>query len=276
VTTPSSGSGDEQSLAVHEMLHEINVLSTLRHPDLVMFLGACLDHDPPFFITEFMEGGDLERYFRTKSQQLSRPFRPTGVLFMKWANSIARALSFLHNCTQPIIHRDLKPLNLLLTKSQELKVTDFGISKLMRPRAPGQSSSALEPDCSMSGGIGTWRYMAPEVVRYEQYTDRVDIYSFALILWFMYTGLQPFVDQFGQDAEVVLKEYLKGKEPRPDCTYAGARCGPVIGAELHKFINDCWHVIPALRPSAFECTERLSAMPTSQSSLGEKLGNLLR
>mmetsp|Transcript_94675 Transcript_94675/g.276847 ORF Transcript_94675/g.276847 Transcript_94675/m.276847 type:complete len:571 (+) Transcript_94675:59-1771(+) len=254
------------AIAAKEVLHEIQLLSTMRHPDLVMFLGACLDSSPPFFITEYMEGGDLERYYMSRSKQGNHSFRPSWDLFLKWASAVARALCFLHS--RPIIHRDLKPLNLLLNRTLDLKVTDFGISKLVRPEALGGSS--LKGDGRMSGGVGTWRYMAPEVVRYEQYTDRVDIYSFALILWFMYTGLQPFVAQFGNDAEVVLKEYLQGKEPRPDVTYTGSRCGPTIPRALHEFLQDCWHETTAFRPSAHDCTKRLETMslPGGHSNSG--------
>merc|ERR1719188_2072455 len=175
---------------------------------------------------------------------------------MKWSSAIARALCFLHNCSSPIIHRDLKPLNLLLTKNQDLKVTDFGISKLMRPSKAQSGDRAPR----MSGGVGTWRYMAPEVVRAEQYTDRADIYSFALIMWFMSTGLQPFVDQFGPDAELVLRDYLEGNEPRPGFSsvgglLSGSRSTP---ATLRQLVQDCWHPRADARPSAQQCTQRLA------------------
>lgn len=269
----SEGSDDsDEALKAQEVLHEIHLLSTMRHPDLVMFLGACLDSNPPFFITEFMEGGDLERYYCNKSKQLGHPFRPQWDLFLKWARAVARALSFLHSCARPVIHRDLKPLNLLLTSTLDLKVTDFGISKLVRPHAMEEAGTDR---AEMSGGVGTWRYMAPEVVRYQQYTDRVDIYSFSLIMWFMSTGLQPFVAEFGNNAEIVLKEYLKGKEPRPDVTYAGGRCGPTLPAPLHEFIKDCWHVTPASRPSAYDCTQRLATMHIAEGRL-QALTSLFR
>ncbi|CAK0797236.1 unnamed protein product, partial [Prorocentrum cordatum] len=158
------------------------------------------------------------------------PYRPPLALFLKWTGSVARALCFLHQRTPPVIHRDLKPMNLLLDKNHVLKVTDFGISKRMP-----LDTETVAP--RMSGGVGTWRYMAPEVVRYEQYTDKVDIYSFALIMWFMSTGTQPFVEEFGKDdAELVLKEYLKGNEPRPRpsaATLLGGRA-----AELRQLMQE--------------------------------------
>jgi len=237
-----------------ELLHEIRLLATMRHPDLVMFLGACVDLAPPFFITEFMEGGDLERYYAAQHRKLGYPYRPAGVMLMQWASAVARALSFLHGRGRPVIHRDLKPMNLLLTGNLELKVSDFGISKLLAPCAPGSVQQPGQAQAWMSGGVGSWRYMAPEVVRYEQYTDRVDIYSFALILWFMCTGRQPFVAEFGTDAELVLKEYLKGHEPRPSAT--AMRCP----AAFRELAQECWHAVPGRRPSAHECTKCLAEL----------------
>lgn len=110
----------------------------------------------------------------------------------------------------------------------------------------------------MSGGVGTWRYMAPEVVRHEHYTDHVDIYSFALILWFMCTGEQPFVRELGKDAEEVLRQFLAGNEPRPD---ARAMRGPVA---LRDLAADCWAVAPEARPSALRCATRLAAACASR------------
>jgi len=264
-STSIAGLGSEDTVDVvarKEVYHEIKLLSTMRHPDLVMFLGACLDGPRPFFVTEFMEGGDLDSFYTMKARKLGHPFRPNMSTFMRWASSVARALSFLHNCTQPIIHRDLKPLNLLLDASYTLKVTDFGISKLMAPKAKVDET----PAPYMSGGVGTWRYMAPEVVRYKQYTDRVDIYSFALVMWFMSTGQEPFVEQFGRDAEAVLKAYIKGQEPRPDTSASGSRLGPAIPKVLHQFLKDCWHVVPEERPSSLECTQQLAKLSASASS----------
>jgi len=231
--------------AEKELVREIQLLSTMRHPDLVLFLGACVEHSPPFLITEFMEGGDLERYYRARSSQSGSPYRPPGRKLLRWTSAVARALAFLHEASRPIIHRDLKPLNLLLNSSEDLKVTDFGISKLMDTNVGNRR---------MSGGVGTWRYMAPEVVRCEDYTDRVDVYSFGLVVWFMATGMQPFVAELGQDPEEVLREFIKGSEPRPN---ARAMKCPSL---LRTLTDECWHLDPERRPSALECTKRLASI----------------
>jgi len=243
----------DQKLALEEMLHEVRILSTLRHPDLVLFLGACLDTQPCFFITEYMEGGDLMAHMMKKAQKLGHAYKPPMSQVIRWAASCSRALCFLHECGKPIIHRDLKPLNLLLSRTLDLKVTDFGLSKIMAPVFNGTDSN---PAPKMSGGVGTYRYMAPEVVRYEQYTDRIDIYSFGLIVYFMCTGKQPFYEICGADPEKVLKMYLQGLEPRPTLSNS------VGTADLRKLMEDCWHVTPACRPSARSCSERLAVLAT--------------
>jgi len=256
---------EDKKALEEELVHEIKLLSTLRHPDLVMFLGASFDNNPPFFVTEYMQGGDLERYYKTQAAKNGSPYRPNADRLLRWSSAIARALCFLHNCSRPIVHRDLKPLNLLLTQNEELKVTDFGISKLMLPKAM-TTADELEPEhdeAKMSGGVGTWRYMAPEVVRFEQYTDRVDVYSFALIFWFMATGQQPFVKEFGRDAEVVLKTYLRGREPRPNVKEVKCGCGEAV----RELISDCWRPTPSSRPSAHACVQRLAGLCASAPGL---------
>lgn len=256
-SAPEDSTASCDAHALDEMLHEIRTLSTLRHPDLVLFLGACLDTTPCFFLTEYMEGGDLEHYCAAQQQKLGHPFKPPQETVLRWGGAVARALAFMHNCSQPIIHRDLKPLNLLLTKNLDMKVTDFGLSKIMTYR---NAAVPQQPAPYMSGGVGTWRYMAPEVVRYEQYTDRIDIYAFGLILWFMCSGRQPFVELCGGNPELVLKAYLRGEEPRPPLHSS------VGSATLRELMKDAWHVSPAKRPSGCECAQRIAEMSGGSGS----------
>jgi serine/threonine protein kinase len=244
-----------------EILHEISLLSTIRHPDLVMFLGCCLQDSPVMFISQYMAGGDLENYYQSKRNandgQLWKP-HPKAV--NKWSRSICRALNFLHSCARPIIHRDLKPLNILLTEDLEAKVTDFGISKdtlpygLDSPKKPPKKNSSNDPSSptknssyTMTGGVGSWRYMAPEVARHQKYTEKVDVYAFALILYFMSSGRQPFHEY--ADAVAILDDYTNGKEPRPKSTECHISFRPIMEAS--------WRCTPAERPSAADIIELL-------------------
>mmetsp|Transcript_73050 Transcript_73050/g.171307 ORF Transcript_73050/g.171307 Transcript_73050/m.171307 type:complete len:626 (-) Transcript_73050:144-2021(-) len=260
-TRGAQASESTVKIARDELLHEIRTLSTLRHPDLVLFLGASLDTDVCFFLTEYMEGGDVETYMKSnRIKSNNREFKPPYHVALSWSLSTARALAFLHGCARPIIHRDLKPLNLLLTKGLDLKVTDFGLSKIMRPKLLDRTGTDVSPAPQMSGGVGTYRYMAPEVVRYEQYTDRIDIYALALIMYYIFSGKMPFFDFCGDDPEKVLRAYLKGQEPRPTLC---SSCGP---AELRQLFQDAWAVKAEDRPSAQDCVDRLEKLPAGKPS----------
>ena len=240
----------EDKEITEELLHEIDLLSSLRHPDLVMFLGACIDrHLSIMCVTEFLPGGDLERYFKAQREKHDVcVWKPGMRQVLDWSLAIGRALQFLHG--RGVVHRDLKPLNLLLTKHLEIKVGDFGISRLM----------AKCEGYSMTGGVGSWRYMAPEVVRYQPYDEKVDIYAYGLIMYFMSSGKTPF-HQLGHNPEVILAQYRQGKEPRPLAPDCPSKIRPILAAS--------WHEQPARRPSAEDVLENLEMLAAqSQKSCG--------
>ncbi|CAK0908135.1 unnamed protein product [Prorocentrum cordatum] len=112
----------------------------------------------------------------------------------------------------------------------------------------------------MSAGVGSWRYMAPEVARGEQYTDRGSADSFALVMWFMSTGQAPYVEEFGVDAVDVLEDFARGSEPRPSIGRGSGVVGSSGAAStaMRRLVEDCWHVCAAARPSAHQCVLRLA------------------
>jgi len=254
-----------------ELVHEIKNLCKLRHPSLVQFIGAWIDVDDGFhgMLTEYCQAGDVETYMQQQWRRTKVIYVPPARLGFQWAFSTADALAFLHNLDCPIIHRDLKPLNLLLTGTLDLKLTDLGLSKVL----PRQSRGCSPPAPRMSGGVGTWRYMAPEVVRYEQYTDRADVYSFSLILVFIFSGKPPFHEFAKEDPELILKAYLNGQEPRPDLT------DDMGTGKVRELIRNSWHTDAASRPSAQECArqlaEMLEAMPAKRPRGATAVHNIL-
>ena len=183
-----------------EILQEIETMSQLRHPDLVMFLGACLEKPHPVMcITEFLPCGDLKGFFLMQRKKRDGAlWRPCLRDVLDWCLAIARALNFLHNRDVPVIHRDLKPLNLFLTSSMQLKLGDLGSSR--------RSAREKADTFKMTGGLGTWRYMAPEMARHENYNEKVDIYAFGLVMYFMSSGRIPF-HQRGADPKVPARVY---------------------------------------------------------------------
>lgn len=168
----------------NDLINEISIISRLRHPNLVLFLGACTLNEPILLIYEYMENGNLEQYYYNKN--IYKKWKPNIQLLNKWLIQLTQAIYFLHNCYYPIIHRDIKPSNLLLDESLNLKLTDFGLSKHLKSK---------NDNYNMSGITGTLRYMAPEIKNNcDNYDLKIDIYSLSLNFWFICTGLKPFYE----------------------------------------------------------------------------------
>ncbi|KAH1161701.1 hypothetical protein GLYMA_01G052600v4 [Glycine max] len=170
----------DDRLVIQDFRQEVNLLVKLRHPNVVQFLGAVTDRKPLMLITEYLRGGDLHKYLKDKGA-----LSPSTAI--NFGLDIARGMAYLHNEPNVIIHRDLKPRNVLLVNSSadHLKVGDFGLSKLIKV----QSAHDVY---KMTGETGSYRYMAPEVLKHRRYDKKVDVFSFAMILYEMLEGEPPF------------------------------------------------------------------------------------
>jgi len=237
----------DSDVAKADLINEISVLSRLRHPNLVMFLGACTIGVPLIILNEYMSGGNLEDYLIGKRKDRGgKPWQPPPKLVLQWSVELARALCFLHNCNPIIIHRDLKPANLLLNEDGHLKVGDFGLSKV-------KDLAKISGSYRMTGKTGSMRYMAPEVYQDDpQYDEKVDIYSSGLILWYIALGERPF-DRV--PAEVVADKAARSNL-RPNLEPVKLRFGP----EFAELVARAWSSDPAARPSAGQMVEELEAM----------------
>mmetsp|Transcript_19571 Transcript_19571/g.44775 ORF Transcript_19571/g.44775 Transcript_19571/m.44775 type:complete len:416 (+) Transcript_19571:120-1367(+) len=246
-TEGDHGSAIDGAVARADLINEISVLSRLRHPNLVMFLGACTVKEPLIILNEYLSGGNLEDYLASKRKERGgKPWQPPPKQVLRWSMELARALCFLHNCNPVVIHRDLKPANLLLNEDCHLKVGDFGLSKL-------KDLQKVAGTYRMTGKTGSMRYMAPEVfLDNPQYDEKVDIYSCGFIMWYITLGERPF-DKV--PAQVVAEKASKN-DLRPNLE-------PIIqvaGNEFASLIEQSWHKEPNLRPSASDMVDRLEEL----------------
>lgn len=237
---------DIKRACAEELLSEIELVSSFRHPDLVLFLGACLDPGAPvMFVTEYMPKGDVEKYmFNQREAKQVAWYTPPLSRMVSWCCAVARALAFLHKF--PVLHRDLKPMNLLLTQTLDVKVSDFGTGRLIQK----VDGNVMEMKSALTmGTVGTFNYTAPEMMRSPNYDEKVDIYAFALIMYYLASGRQPFMHIHPQD---LVELYAAGEEPRPDVN------------ECHRsmrgLIESCWAIKAAERPSAEEILKVLHDM----------------
>ncbi|XP_057952421.1 serine/threonine/tyrosine-protein kinase HT1-like isoform X1 [Malania oleifera] len=181
---------EDESLASwleKQFTSEVALLFRLQHPNIIAFVGAC--KKPPVFciITEYLAGGSLRKYLHQQD-----PYSIPLNLVLKLALDIGRGMQYLHS--KGIIHRDLKSENLLLGEDMCVKVADFGIS-------------CLESQCgSAKGFTGTYRWMAPEMIKEKRHTKKVDVYSFGIVLWELLTALIPFNNMTPEQAAFAVSQ----------------------------------------------------------------------
>lgn len=227
-----------------ELLHEIELVASFRHPDLVLFLGACLDPGAPvMFVTEYMPRGDVEKHMSQQREVKQVAwYTPPLSRMISWCCAVARALAFLHKF--PVLHRDLKPMNLLLSEKLEVKVSDFGTGRLIE-KVDGNKTLGVTNALTM-GTVGTFTYTAPEMMRSSDYDEKVDIYAFALIMYYLSSGRPPFMHLHPQD---LIEKYAAGEQPRPNV----GDCHRV----MRGLVERCCAVDPKERPSAVEILKAL-------------------
>lgn len=164
----------------HEFLREVEVLSQLRHPNMVLLLGAC--PETSCLVYEYMENGSLEDYI---SRQTIRSLLPWFTRF-QIVFEVACGLAFLHNSKpEPIVHRDLKPGNILLDRNFMSKIGDVGLAKLVSDVVPDNITEYRETVLA-----GTLYYMDPEYLRTGTVRPKSDLYAFGIIILQLLTSRQ--------------------------------------------------------------------------------------
>ncbi|KAK7342440.1 hypothetical protein VNO80_25392 [Phaseolus coccineus] len=225
----------EQDLTAENMedfCNEISILSRLRHPNVILFLGACTKPPRLSMVTEYMEMGSLFYLIHVSGQKKKLSWRRR----LKMLRDICRGLMHIHR--MKIIHRDVKSANCLVDKHWTVKICDFGLSRIIEDSPMRDSLSA-----------GTPEWMAPELVRNEPFTEKCDIFSLGVIMWELCTLSRPWE---GVPPERVV--YTVANE--------GSRLDIPEGP-LGRLISECW-AEPHERPS---CEEILSRLVDIQYSL---------
>lgn len=161
--------------------NELIILSKCIHPKIVQFIGMQKNEFKTSIMLEYMEHGNLKEYLKKNIISTDKKYK-----IMK---DITIGLHYLHNREPNIVlHRDLKPENILVNKYGEVKISDFGISKLV-------NNSSSHNYQGHSGEQGTYIWMAPEVINHEPYNYLCDIYSLGLIMYYIWTGRPPFEEK---------------------------------------------------------------------------------
>lgn len=220
---------EEKEEALRDFREETSILRTLRHPNICMLLGYSRTENFEVMISELMRCSLLDIF---KSHIINNTKMPKRKQII-YAQQLAKGMNYLHQCKPPIIHRDLKPANLLIDGSGTLKISDFGLAKV-RPDPKRKESESFR----MTGETGSYRFMAPEVFRHEDYTETVDIYSFAMIFYYLLAGRPPWDQLSGLKA--VIKAATEADRPVVERSW---------DIQLSNLMQRCWDENPSARPS---------------------------
>jgi serine/threonine protein kinase len=212
-----------------EFEREVTAMITLRHPNLVLFMGA--SKSPQMIIvSEFCAGGSLfSLLHENKNVMISWKQK---LMIIK---HVARGMLYLHEAPSPILHRDLKSLNLLLAKpvtgpndSVFIKITDFGVARI------------IEKNVELTGQMGTCHWMAPEVLNNQPYYLQADIYSYGIVVWEVIAREIPY---HGTNPMTIPMRVVKGE--RPNLAQIPTSCPEV----LKNLVRACWDANPSKRPN---------------------------
>ncbi|MBA0687314.1 hypothetical protein Goari_014862 [Gossypium aridum] len=210
----------------------------LRHPNVVLFMGAVTRPPNLSIITEFLPRGSLYKILHRPHPQIDEKRR------IKMALDVARGMNCLHTSIPTIVHRDLKSPNLLVDKNWTVKVADFGLSRLKHNTFLSSKSTAgtlpamFQPE-----------WMAPEVLRNEPSNEKCDVYSFGIILWELATLRLPWSGM--NPMQVVGAVGFQNR--RLDIP---KELDPLVA----RIIWQCWQTDPSLRPSFADLTVALKPL----------------
>ncbi|KAL6070951.1 putative serine/threonine-protein kinase kinX [Balamuthia mandrillaris] len=240
---------------IKDFLHEVEVMKTLRHPNIVLWMGVHHNEETGelSIVTEFVQNGTLSRY-------LAEPGDIPWVTRVRMAWEIAQALAYLHD--KNLLHRDLKSENILLGVSYECKVADFGLAVLLD----------RERNIKLSA-VGTPWWRAPEVNQYS-YDGRADIFSFGIVLG------ELVLRQDGENIRLGMTYQKKGRlefgvdsarlrqiirEAAPDCPPA-----------LVELTVACCNEDPKDRPTLEEIVKELAELHQGLTALDKRLAELVK
>lgn len=238
--------------ALAQFMAEIQLMATLDHPRIVGFVGvAWTQLQNLCVLVEFMESGDLKQVLTKRKRTLT--WRREKI---RIAMDMAEGLMYLH-CLQPaIIHRDIKSKNVLLNAKLRAKLSDFGVSRVTQLNE------------TLTSGVGTLLWTAPEIIEGRKYSEKADVYSLGVVLSELDTGESPFSSVTSDSGERLPGMQLAHLMRMGQISVSFRDdCPPGI-RELAK---SCTQLDPDLRPTSMQVAYTLKSIvePTLRAKSAE-------
>uniref|UniRef100_A0A8D3CAD0 non-specific protein-tyrosine kinase n=1 Tax=Scophthalmus maximus TaxID=52904 RepID=A0A8D3CAD0_SCOMX len=210
----------EGCMSDEDFKEEARVMMRLSHGRLVQLYGVCTQQSPMCLVFEFMENGSLSDYLRDRRGRLS----PELMLVM--CLDVSEGMAYLESSF--FIHRDLAARNCLVSKNNEVKVSDFGMTRFVLDDQYTSSQCSKFPV----------KWSAPEVIKYCKFSSKSDVWAFGVLMWEVYNeGRLPYENRTNAEVVESLNAGLRLLKPRlaPD--------------DVYLLMEWCWKEKPDDRPS---------------------------
>jgi len=227
---------------------ECQLLMSVRTPQIVFFYGAVIIDSSLCLLLEYCARGSLEDYMKDHASEF------TWERFFTFAKQATEGLLSLHKWKPAIVHRDFKGQNLLLTENWQVKVSDFGLSRI------------LDNSDTLNKVRGSYSFICPEVYFGKPFTEKSDVYSLSIVLWEMLmcvvTRKYTLPYETGPLSDVVMDFQIL-----PGVAQRGIR--PIIPdnfpAEMSILLRQMWDSVPAKRPSTEVVLDNLCRLEETYS-----------
>ncbi|KAJ7969533.1 Receptor-like protein kinase [Quillaja saponaria] len=240
----------------NEFLAEVKILSSIRHSNIVKLLCCISDGNSKLLVYEYLENRSLDRWLHRKNRS-STMSGSVHHIVLDWPKRLhiaigaAQGLCYMHHdCSPPIVHRDVKTSNVLLDSEFNAKIADFGLAKMLIK--PGELAT-------MSAVAGSFGYIAPEYAHTTRVNEKIDVYSFGVILLELTTGREAnYGDEYSSLADWAWRHIQEGnsitdaldEEIREPC-YLDEMCS------VFRLGVICTGTLPSTRPSMKEVLQML-------------------
>lgn len=215
--------------ASRQFLEEAYIMASVEHPNLLKLLAVCMTTEHKL-ITQLMPLGSLLDYVRNNKDKTGSK------ALLNWSTQIARGMTYLEK--KRLVHRDLAARNVLVQTPGNIKITDFGLAKLL---------SSDSDEYKATGGKMPFKWLALESLRHRIFTSKSDVWSFGVTVWELLTfGKRPYENIKSQDILAAIEGGLKLEQPE------------ICSLDVFMVLLTCWDVHADARPTFEQLEDKFS------------------
>lgn len=214
-----------------EFLEEAYIMASVEHPNLLQLLAVCMTNQM-MLITQLMPLGCLLDYVRTHKEKIGSK------AFLNWCTQIARGMSYLED--KRLVHRDLAARNVLVQTPNCVKITDFGLAKLL---------DINEDEYKAAGGKMPIKWLALECIQHRIFTHKSDVWAFGVTIWEILSyGARPYENISARKVPELIENGLKLPQPN------------ICTLDIYCIMVSCWMLDADSRPSFKQLADTFADM----------------